>query len=584
MCTMGLSSSRQDEDMFLAMLSPSQKARLLKKKPTPSVSLSSQQKNTLQKTPQKRKPIKLKEQSKNEPRKKQNTSLTFMTKSFLIPAKLTQSSLSNANRTNNKTQHNALLHTHPPGVLCNDGLYADFSFFSFRPAEIAYDFYILDIHNRGVISRQTLGMALTKQFTKFSVVCLEIFYKLSATLEDFLFIWEYADFETITCETYIRICYLFYHLPKLREFPSLISYYLHDINYSQCLSMDAFINSLTAFYGVSNSIIKDKVRDYERSLSASRKNTFSVEDFIYICNHIKIHAKKKHLIDRYLLKLQSLDSLPLLTNKYRLDPIARSQPSTFINTIHNTVSAALTYSYSASGIVYGDCALTINNLKEFNRLRTKDCILRIVEEYQLYINKTIVSKSPLAKASMADETHIKANRNEEWSSTSSNSSVSSVEVFNPLFKRADSNIKTSNLHTHGEKEEKSHEPDSLEIDFFNTPVETTTKISLSLNAQDTLSETQSVIYSFEVDSHGQLRRIKTQDDIEQDRIHKKDTAIVKDTLSQRLAMIATVHVAKGYTREVDFEGDNEVGIAKSGSFCAFRDVDKLQLITQFPGL
>lgn len=110
------------------------------------------------------------------------------------------------------------------------------------------------------------------------------------------------------------------------------------------------------------------------------------------------------------------------------------------------------------------------------------------------------------------------------------------------------------------------------------------KISLGLDAQDTLSETRSVIYSFEVDTHGQLQRIQSCDDKRMTRKYQNKTATMKDALSQRLSMIATVHVAKGYVREMDFEGDSEVIIAKSGSFCSYKDADKLQMITHFHAL
>lgn len=579
---MGASSSRQDEDMFLAMLSPSQKARLLKKKsPSSPISSSSQRKNALQKSPQKRPP---KGQIKDEPRKKQNIILPPMLKGSLTPTKLTQSSFPNTGeKLNSGTQSNALIHTRAPTVLCNDGLYADFSFFAFRPAEIAHDFYILDMYNHGSISRRILGMALAKQFTKFSVVCSETLYRLSATVEDLLFIWEYVDFGAITCEVYVLICYLFYRLPKIRGFPCLVSYYLHDINYSQCLSIDAFINSLTTLYDISNIIIKDKVREYEKSRRALKKNTYSEDDFVYVCNSLKAPAKKKNLIDHYLLKLRSLDSLPLLTAKYRLDSIALTQPgqSTSLPTdhnMHNTIGAALTYFYSISGTVYDDCTLTINNLKEFNRIRTKDFIFKIFEEYQSYVNNINPSKSPLAKLSVTERNYRKDKGNEEWSSTSSGSAI---EVFSPLFKMADSDINASTLRTLGEKGEKL---DTAEAESLNTPLDPTMKISLCLNIQDALSETQSVICSFEVDSSGQLQRMKALDDKERSGIHKDNSATVGDSLSHRLAMIATVHVAKGYAREMDFEGDNEVIVAKSGSFCAYRDADKLQIITQFPGL
>ncbi|EFO65705.1 Hypothetical protein GLP15_3144 [Giardia lamblia P15] len=572
---MGSAGSHQDEDMFLAMLSPSQKARLLKRKLSPSLSSSGQQKNSPQKRLQ-RKP----------PKGKLRTKLTAVLP--LIPKGYSMQGLEarptpqdDSKKFNGKAERGALGYTRTSGLPCTDGLYADFSFFAFRPAEVAHDFHLLDLHGRGYISRRTLGMALAKQFTKYDVVCTETLYKLSATVEDIWFIWEYAytSVEAITCEVYVQICYFLYRLPKIRGFPYLLSYYLHDTNYSQCLSADAFGNALTALYSISSTIIRNKIRDYKKSHRTSKKNTFSEDDFVYICNSLKISARKQHLIDHYLSKLQILDSLPLLSTKYKLDPIALTQPNQYANLdIANCVRSALAYFYSISGTVHTDCALTASNLKEFNRMRTKDFICRICEEYQSYSNSISTSNNPLTRLSAVGGSTTEGRSNEDWSNTSSGSTV---EVLTPLFKIVDEDFKVSTVCT---TDANNGKLDAVEVEYPNTPLGLTMKISLGLDAQDTLSETRSVIYSFEVDTHGQLRRIQPCDDKRTTGKYHNKTATVKDSLFRRLGMIATVHVTKGYAREMDFEGDSEVIIAKSGSFCSYKDADRLQMITQFHAL
>ena len=565
---MGLAGSRQDEDMFLSMLSPSQKARLLKRRSSPkSFSSSSQQKNALQKRLQSHSP-------NGKPRAKPNAMLSLIPEGSPTQSRQLQPTFQDSDKKFTKGhQCGTLGHTRTSSPLCSDGLYSDFSFFAFRPAEIAHDFHVLDLHGNGSISRRTLGKALSKQFTRYDVVCTGTLYKLSATLEDFWFVWEYAGFETITCEAYVRICYFLYRLPKVRAFPHLLSYYLYDTNYSQCLSVDAFINAFTAL-NISAPVIKEKIRDYERSHRTSKKSTFGEEDFIYICSTLKISTKKQQLVDQYISKLQTLDSLPLLITKYKLDPLALAQPSHSTNAdSSNCIGAALAYFYSISGTVYDDCTLTVSNLKEFNKLRTKEFISKICDEYQSYIDTINVPRSPLTRVAAAE----RDKGNEEWSSTSSGSVV---EVLDPLFKVTDEDLKVSTLCT---PDANSDKPDTIDLESFNTPLGPTMKISLGLDAQDTLSETRSVIYSFEVDINGRLQRINNCDGKKKSCSHKS-SAIMGDDLSRRLAMIATVHVPKGYTRETDFEGDNEVIIARSGSFYTYKDADKLQLIAQFHGL
>ncbi|KAE8305456.1 hypothetical protein GL50803_0015013 [Giardia duodenalis] len=571
---MGLAGSRQDEDMFLAMLSPSQKARLLKRKLSSSSSSSSQQKNSPQQCLQRKPP-------KDKPRTKLTAVLPLIPKGYSIQGLEARStSQDDSKKSNGRAERGALGHTRASGSLGTDGLYADFSFFAFRPAEVAHDFHLLDFHGHGHISRRTLGMALAKQFTKYDVVCTETLYKLSATVEDIWFIWEYAytSVEVITCEVYVQICYFLYRLPKIRGFPYLLSYYLHDTNYSQCLSADAFGNALTALYSISSTIVKNKIRDYEKSHRTNKKNTFGEDDFVHICNSLKISAKRQHLVDQYLSKLQLLDSLPLLNTKYKLDPIALAQPNQCTNPgITDCVGSALAYFYSISGTIYNDCTLTASNLREFNRIRTKDFICKVCEEYQSHTNIS-TSKNPLTRLSVVGGSTIEGKRNEDWSSTSSGSTV---EVLTPLFKIVDEDFKASASCT---TEAKNGKLDTVEVEDPNTPLGLTMKISLGLDAQDTLSETRSVIYSFEVDTHGQLQRIQSCDDKRMTRKYQNKTATMKDALSQRLSMIATVHVAKGYVREMDFEGDSEVIIAKSGSFCSYKDADKLQMITHFHAL